>query len=31
MKKNYPPPNIAYLEFLRVADPVAAREGSRKG
>ena len=31
MKKTYVSPNFAYLEFLRVADPVAVREGSRKG
>jgi hypothetical protein len=31
MKKKYSPPNLAYLEFLRVEDPVAVREGSRKG
>lgn len=31
VKKTYPSPNFAYLEFLRVADPVAVREGSRKG
>jgi hypothetical protein len=31
MKKKYVPPNFTYLEFLRVADPVAVREGSRKG
>jgi hypothetical protein len=31
MKKNYAPPSFTYLEFLRVADPVAYREGSRKG
>jgi hypothetical protein len=31
MKKSYAPPNLAYLEFLRVADPVAVPEGSLKG
>jgi hypothetical protein len=31
MKKNYLSPNLAYLEFLRTADPVAVREGPRKG
>jgi len=31
MKKNYAAPHFAYLEFLRVADPVAVPEGSRKG
>ncbi|HKN76475.1 MAG TPA: hypothetical protein VJW94_14945 [Candidatus Acidoferrum sp.] len=31
MKKNYAPPNLTYLEFLRVENPVAVREGSRKG
>ena len=31
MKKTYASPNFAYLEFLRVADPVVVREGSRKG
>jgi len=31
MKKKYAPPNLTYLEFLRVEDPVAIREGSHKG
>jgi hypothetical protein len=31
VKKNYASPNFAYLEFLRVADPVDVREGSREG
>jgi hypothetical protein len=31
MRKKYAPPNLTYLEFLRVEDPVAAREESRKG
>ncbi len=31
LKKKYAPPNLTYLEFLRVEDPVSVREGSRKG
>ncbi len=31
MKKKYAPPNLTYLEFLTVEDPVPAPEGSRKG
>jgi hypothetical protein len=31
VKKTYTSPNFAYLEFLRVPDPVAVQEGSRKG
>ena len=31
MKKKYVAPSFTYLEFLRVDDPVVAREGSRKG
>jgi len=31
MKKQYAPPNLTYLEFLRVEDPVPARDGSSKG
>jgi hypothetical protein len=31
MKKKYFPPTLTYLEFLRVEDPVSAREETRKG
>jgi hypothetical protein len=31
MKKLYTPPNLTYLEFLRVEDSVPARDGWRKG
>jgi len=31
MKKEYAPPSLTYLEFLRVEDPVPVRDGSRKG
>jgi hypothetical protein len=31
MKKKYSPPALTYLEFLRVEDPVSAREETRKG
>ena len=30
MKKQYAPPNLSYLDFLRFEDPVPARDGSRK-
>ena len=30
MKKQYAPPNLTYLEFLRVEDPIPARDGSSK-
>jgi hypothetical protein len=31
MEKNNASPNLAYLEFLRVADPIAVREVPFKG
>jgi hypothetical protein len=31
IKKKYSPPLLTYLEFLRVEDPIPAREVSRKG
>jgi hypothetical protein len=31
MKKTYAPPNFTYLDFLRIEDPLAVREESRKG
>ncbi len=31
MKKKYAPPNLTYLEFLRIGDPVATAGESRKG
>jgi hypothetical protein len=31
MKKKYAPPKFTYLEFLRVEDPVAVCEVSRRG
>jgi len=31
MKKKYIPPALAYLQFLRLEDPAAVRETSRKG
>jgi len=31
MKKNYTPPQLTYLEFLRLEQPVSAPGSSRKG
>ncbi|HYL61829.1 MAG TPA: hypothetical protein VE077_04335 [Candidatus Methylomirabilis sp.] len=30
MKKEYTPPHLTYLEFLRVDEPTTARRGSRE-
>lgn len=31
MKKNYVPPHVTYLDFLRTEEPVSAPAASRKG
>jgi hypothetical protein len=31
MKKNYVPPHVTYLDFLRAEEPVSAPAASRKG